>query len=140
MGRYPGRRRRRPSATYGHAAIAMMAGSVVLSTGLVAGTGIAGAAPSAARGPASATVAIAGSYLGAPDATELGSYQSSAMGVEVVLQPRQAATMNSELAALYDPSSPTLSPVAPDRVVHFAVSPPPRRRGDRSGVSCDGPD
>src|SRR5580698_2663147 len=97
MGRYRGRGRTR------RLAIATLAGSVVLSTGLVAGSGMASGAPD----PASATVALAGSYLGAPDATPLGSYQSSVMGVEVVLQPRQASTMDSELAALYDPSSPS---------------------------------
>jgi kumamolisin len=77
---------------------------MVLSTGLVAGMGTAAAAP----GPTTvATVAIANSYLGAPDATDLGSYESSVMGVEVVLQPRNASTLNQELAALYDSSSPS---------------------------------
>jgi subtilase family serine protease len=85
-----------------HAAAAMVAGSVVMATGLVAGTG-----SGATAAPAIATVAIAGSYLGTPDATELGSYSSPHLGVEVVLQPRDTSALNRELAALYDRSSPT---------------------------------
>jgi subtilase family serine protease len=79
-----------------------LAGSVVLSTGLVAGLGGQAGAASAP-----ATVAIANSYLGAPDATKLGSYSASAMGVELVLTPRHEAILDQELAAVYDPSSPS---------------------------------
>jgi kumamolisin len=75
---------------------------VVLSTGLVAGLGGQAGAASAP-----ATVAIANSYLGAPDATKLGSYSASAMGVELVLTPRHEAILDQELATVYDPSSPS---------------------------------
>ncbi len=68
---------------------------------MVAGGGTdAGAAPEA-------TVPIAGSYLRAPNATDLGPYAASAMGVEVVLAPSDGSVMTQELAALYDPSSPS---------------------------------
>jgi kumamolisin len=85
-----------------YALVTGLAGSVVLSTGLVAGLG-----GSAGAASAPATVAIANSYLGAPDATKLGSYSASAMGVELVLQPRHPATLQQDLAALYDPSGPS---------------------------------
>jgi subtilase family serine protease len=82
--------------------VAAMAGSLVLSVGVVADGG-----PDAGAAPGSATVPIARSYLGSPDATELGPYAAPTMGIEVVLEPRAAAAMTAELTALYDPSGPT---------------------------------
>ncbi|HXQ62129.1 MAG TPA: S53 family peptidase [Acidimicrobiales bacterium] len=81
---------------------AALAGSVVLGMGTMAVGG-----PDAGAVPGPATVPIAGSYLGAPAATELGPYTSADMGVEVVLAPSDRSAMNEELTALYDPSSPT---------------------------------
>ncbi len=80
---------------------AVVAAAVVVGMGVVA-TG--GAEAGAAPGPA--TVPIAGSYLGPPEATELGPYSASGMGIEVVLAPTDASAMDRELTALYDPSSP----------------------------------
>ena len=82
-----------------HALATTLVGSIGLSMGLVAGGGgDAGAA-------ATATVPIARSFLGPPDAADLGPYASSTMGVEVVLEPRDASLMTADLAALYNPSS-----------------------------------
>jgi len=106
-----------------HVTAGILAGSVVCGSGLVAGTGVAGAAP----GPA--TVALTHSYLGAPDATEMGSYSSSSMGVEVVLQPRDPSTMNRVLADLYDPASATYHQWLPagSFAARFAPGPSARR-------------
>jgi kumamolisin len=98
-----------------HAAAVVLAGSVVLGTGFVAGgsesAGASGGAARASGGGAGAapgaTVPIARSYLGAPDAIDAGPYSASEMGIEVVLQPSNATSMSRELAALYDPSSPS---------------------------------
>jgi len=79
-----------------------MVGSVVLvPLGVVGGRGA-----DAAVVPGPATVPLAQSYLGASDATALGPYAASTLGVEVVLAPRSPTAMAQELAALYDPSSP----------------------------------
>jgi kumamolisin len=85
-----------------HAAAVGLAGSVVLALSLVAGVGTG-----AGASPAPSMVPIGGSFLGTPDASNLGRYAASRMGIEVVLQPSDPAAVTSELTALYDPSSPT---------------------------------
>jgi kumamolisin len=80
-------------------AAAILAGSVVVGLGADAG-----ASTGSPTGPA--TVPIARSYLGAPDAIDLGPYASSDMGIEVVLAPHDPSGLRQELAALYNRSSP----------------------------------
>src|ERR1039458_5705109 len=69
------------------AAARVMVGSVLVSVGVGAGVSAkAGAAPPA-------TVAIARSFLGTPDAVDEGTYSAAQMGIEVVLQPSDPSEM-----------------------------------------------
>jgi subtilase family serine protease len=92
----PGDRRARPAMASTFAAF------MVLSVGTVAGANAeAGASPQPTMVP------IVHSYLGAPNATDVGPYDASQMGIEVVLRPTDASAIDQELAALYDTSSPS---------------------------------
>ncbi len=83
-----------------------------LSAAGVFSAGTASAGTGSGSGSASApvqTVALAGSFLGAPKgATARGLHdQSSDLGIEVVIDPSNQAQMQSDLAAMYDPNSPS---------------------------------
>ena len=77
----------------------MRRSTLVLALAIVAGTS-APVLPAAATGFA----ALAGS-VGAGNGTDLGAMSSARMSVEVVLAPRDEAGLDSELAAVYDPTS-----------------------------------
>ena len=103
--------------------------SSVMAVGLVCGA-TATSAPATAAGAASpALVALAGSFLGPPGATELGPYRAPSMGIEVVLSPSERTALKAALGALYDPSSPSyhrwLRPGAFDR--RYAPTPAQHR-------------
>jgi subtilase family serine protease len=113
-------------------ATVVMAGSVVVGVGIVAGS-------DAGATSATATVALAQSFLGSPAASDLGRYDASSMGIEVVLAPSHAGALAEDLSALYDPSSAQfhrwLSPgtfaarFAPERSVRASVENYLRRNG-----------
>ncbi|MGH9016700.1 MAG: protease pro-enzyme activation domain-containing protein, partial [Acidimicrobiales bacterium] len=107
-----------------------MALAGVLVAGTVMGTTVAAAMTAAAAPPA--MVPVAQSDLGPPAATDLGAYEASALGVEVVLTPAHGAAMEQELAALYDPSSPSFHRwlAAGAFLARYAPSP-----ADRSAVA-----
>ncbi len=83
-------------------AVAAMGLAITAFTGTLASAGAATPAPGASLG----YVALANSVSPTTD-NVTGSYSSSKMQVEVAVAPRDAAGLNSMLAALYDKNSPS---------------------------------
>jgi subtilase family serine protease len=84
-------------------ALGLSAAGVFSADAASAGTG------SASGSPDVSTVALAGSFLGAPTgASALGAHdQKSVLGVEVVIEPSDQGSMQNDLTAIYDPGSPS---------------------------------
>ncbi len=74
----------------------------IVGAGLTAGT--MGAIGASAATSSTAMVQIAGSYI-APNSTVTGQFQSPKMSVEVVVQPGNAAALNTLLTEQYTPGS-----------------------------------